>query len=127
MDSIMPLTAQPQTDLNASDASLNWYLLHTKPREEARALLNLEQQDYPCYCPMISTEKQRRGKVKVISESMFSRYLFIQLDASPNGKGWHSIRSTPGVSGLVMFGTEYAKIDEQVIQCLRTRESTSKL
>ena len=43
-------------------ASLAWYVIHTKPRQEQRALTNLAQQGYQCYLPMITREKLGRGR-----------------------------------------------------------------
>ena len=81
-----------------------WYLIYTKPRQEQRALLNLEQQGYECYLPLHAAEKLQRGKLSVVEEPLFPRYLFIQLDTSQTGKSWGPIRSTKGVSHLVAFG-----------------------
>jgi transcriptional antiterminator RfaH len=97
----------------------HWYLLQTKPNQEARALTNLEQQGYPVFCPMLSVEKLRRGKVTMALEAMFARYLFIQLDSSRSGLGWSSIRSTLGVSHLVSFGGVPAKVDAALIAHLQ--------
>ena len=97
----------------------HWYLLQTKPNQEARALTNLAQQGYPVFCPMLSVEKLRRGKVDMRLEAMFARYLFIQLDSSRSGLGWASIRSTIGVSHLVSFGGVPAKVDAALIAHLQ--------
>jgi transcriptional antiterminator RfaH len=97
----------------------HWYLLQTKPNQEARALTNLTQQGYPVFCPMLSVEKLRRGKVGMRLEAMFARYLFIQLDSSRSGLGWASIRSTLGVSHLVSFGGVPAKVDAGLIAHLQ--------
>ena len=43
-------------------ATSNWLLLQVKPRQEMRALENLERQQAQCYCPLIQVEKLRRGK-----------------------------------------------------------------
>lgn len=103
----------------------HWYLLQTKPNQEARALNNLEQQGYPVFCPMLSVEKRRRGKVSMQLEAMFARYLFIQLDSSRSGLGWASIRSTLGVSHLVSFGGVPARIDAALIAHLQQRAQQS--
>lgn len=97
-----------------------WYVIHTKPRQEQRALLNLERQGYECYLPLLSVEKLCKGVVSVVEEPLFARYLFIRLDVSQSGKSWGPIRSTKGVSHLVIFGKEYAKADERLIETLRT-------
>jgi transcriptional antiterminator RfaH len=100
----------------------NWYVIHTKPRQELRALSNLQNQGYQCYLPMIALEKLSRERLHVIEEPLFPRYLFIRLDASRYGQNWSPIRSTWGVSGLVSFGSEPAKINSGLIDLLRQQE-----
>ena len=101
---------------------MHWYVILTKSRQEQRALLNLEQQGYECFLPMFTAEKLRQGVVSVVEEPLFARYLFIHLDVSQSGKSWGPIRSTLGVSRLVTFGTEPAKVDERLIEALRTQK-----
>ena len=101
-----------------------WYVVYTKPRQEDVALVNLERQGYPCYLPRMRIEKVRRQKASVVTEPMFPRYLFIRLDSSDQGKSWSPIRSTLGVSRLVKFGTQAARVDEALIDLLRGREDT---
>ena len=107
-----------------ADKSLdeNWYVINTKPRQEQRALSNLQQQGYQCYLPMIAIEKLSRERLHVIQEPLFPRYLFISLDDSRYGQNWSPIRSTWGVSGLVSFGREPAKINSGLIDLLRQQE-----
>lgn len=105
---------------------MTWYLVHTKPREELRALENLERQGYRCFLPMLAVEKLRRGAVTRIEEPLFPRYLFIELDADGSGPSWAPIRSTKGVSQLVRFGLEAARIDDRLISALRTREDSPR-
>lgn len=94
-----------------------WYAVHTKPKQEARALENLENQGFKCYLPLIDVEKMRRGKVQRVTEPMFSRYLFIHLNE--NTQNWSPIRSTLGVSKLVSFGPHPAKVPPELIQALQ--------
>jgi transcriptional antiterminator RfaH len=101
---------------------MNWYVIQTKSRQEQRALRNLEQQGYTCYLPMHRTEKLCQGVLSVVEEPLFARYLFIRLDAGQSGKSWAPIRSTMGVSRLVTFGAEPAKVDERLIEALRARK-----
>jgi transcriptional antiterminator RfaH len=100
----------------------NWYVIHTKPRQEQRALSNLQNQGYQCYLPMIALEKLSRERLNVIEEPLFPRYLFISLDASRYGQNWSPIRSTWGVSGLVSFGSKPAKVNSLLIDLLRQQE-----
>lgn len=99
-----------------------WYLVHTKPRQEDVALANLERQGYECYLPQMRIERVRRRKAEIATEPMFPRYLFIRLDSSDQGKSWSPIRSTLGVSQLVHFGAQAAKVDDTLVDLLRQRE-----
>ena len=101
---------------------MDWYVVHTKPRQEQRALLNLERQGYQCYLPILPLEKIRQKKLVVSEEPLFPRYLFICLDSSMTGKSWRPIRSTLGVSRLVSFGQEPTKIDPTLVETLKRHD-----
>ena len=94
-----------------------WYVVHTKPRQEARALENLENQGFKCYLPVLQIQKLRNQRVQTVTEPMFSRYLFIQLDDQT--QNWGPIRSTLGVSKLVSFGPQPAKVPAEFIAFLQ--------
>lgn len=98
---------------------MHWYVIHTKPKQEQRALLNLEQQGYVCYLPVRPIEKIRGGELEVVMTPLFSRYLFIQLDTDRSSKSWSPIRSTKGVSHIVAFGAEPAKVRDDLIEQLK--------
>ena len=104
---------------------MHWYVVHTKPRQEQRALVNLMQQGYECYLPLVETEKLRQRVVKLVQEPLFSRYLFTRLDSGLAGKSWAPIRSTSGVCRLVTFGTEPAKVSADLIETLRARHDSA--
>jgi len=53
---------------------------------------------------------------------MFSRYLFIRLDDTI--QNWAPIRSTLGVSKLVSFGHQPAKVPPELIDLLRESPQT---
>jgi transcriptional antiterminator RfaH len=101
---------------------MHWYLVHTKPRQEKSALTNLEQQGYQCYLPTMPSERLRQGSLTVLDEPLFPRYLFIRLGHGDTAKSWAPIRSTRGVSRLVKFGVEPAKVDDGLIDVLKSRE-----
>jgi transcriptional antiterminator RfaH len=98
-----------------------WYLVHTKPRREIDACINLERQGYQCYLPKIKIEKLRKQKIVLVEEAMFASYLFARPSAE--GQSLSPIRSTIGVSNLVRFGIESAKIDNMLITYLQEREA----
>ncbi|MFO7747651.1 MAG: transcription/translation regulatory transformer protein RfaH [Orrella sp.] len=102
---------------------MEWYVVHTKPRQEERARLNLERQGFGCFLPTFAKKKITKKSLEVVREPLFSRYLFIELDTKLSGKSWAPIRSTLGVSKLVSFGTEPARIDSRLIDWLRAQET----
>lgn len=100
---------------------MHWYLVHTKPRQEKCALEHLERQHYTCYLPMLTVEKLRKGQVTLVQEPLFPRYLFIQLGTDVSAPSWTPIRSTKGVSRLVRFGTEPAKVPDALVSALQNQ------
>ena len=76
----------------------------------------LENQHYQCFLPTLQVEKRRRGKLEIVNEPLFSRYLFIQLDTVSTN--WAPLRSTRGVSKLIEFGGRFATVPAPVIDAL---------
>ena len=105
-------------------STMTWYLIHTKPRQEAVALTNLSRQGFECYLPMLNVEKIRQRKTALVAEAMFPRYLFIRLGTSGSDQSWSPIRSTLGVTQMVKFGGQPAKVDAQLIDLIRFRETS---
>ncbi len=103
---------------------MHWYLVHTKPRQEKCALENLQRQGYPCYLPTLPSEKLRQGLLTVADEPLFPRYIFIRLGLGDSAKSWAPIRSTKGVSRLVSFGMEPARVDDGLIELLQAHEAS---
>ncbi len=98
-----------------------WYLVYTKPAREDLAVLHLERQDYEVYLPKLKVYRRRGGRRVRVIEPLFPRYLFIRL--SDKTDNWGPIRSTIGVSGLVRFGMQAARIPGELVKTLRQRES----
>jgi transcriptional antiterminator RfaH len=103
----------------------NWYLIHTKIRQERVCVENLERQGFECFLPLIREEKLRRGALQIVQEALFPRYLFIRLDTGLESKSWAPIRSTLGVSRLVTFGQTPAKIGVDLVEALRSQSEGS--
>lgn len=93
-----------------------WYLAQTKPRQEDLALLHLEKQAYIVCLPKIPTVRLKRTKSRHPSgeDVLFPGYIFF---APQNDQ--HSIapvRSTVGVSRLIRFGLEPARLANRVLE-----------
>jgi transcriptional antiterminator RfaH len=103
---------------------MHWYLVHTKPRQEKCALKNLQRQGFQCYLPTLPSEKLRQGALTVKDGPLFPRYLFIRLGQGDSAPSWAPIRSTKGVSRLVSFGAEPAKVADSLVEALRVHEAS---
>lgn len=93
-----------------------WHLVQTKPKQELRALENLENQGFRCVLPTLDVERIVSGRRKIVTEPLFSRYLFVYL--MPDKGGWTPIRSTRGVSSIVSFGGRFATLPDACVAAL---------
>jgi transcriptional antiterminator RfaH len=103
--------------------TMHWYLIHTKPRQEHRALTNLAYQGYHCYLPLLPTQKIRQRLLQTVDAPLFPRYLFVRLDTGEQGQNWAPIRSTKGVSRIVTFGFKPAHAESALIEALQAQEA----
>ncbi len=94
-----------------------WYLVHCKPREDRRALVNLEQQGFECYAPVRPVERLRGGVRCTASEPLFPGYLFIYLDQVNDN--WVPISSTRGVHQIVRFNQHPAPVRDEIVEGIR--------
>lgn len=99
-----------------------WYLVQCKPKQDLRALENLQRQGYECLLPLHKTLRLQKGQWNTLEEPLFPGYLFIELDSLLDN--WMPIRSTRGVSQIVRFGAEPASVPEKIIWKLK-QESTA--
>ncbi len=98
----------------------HWHLIYTKPRQEKRAALNLIQQGFEVFFPMMSKEVLRQNSLDKVEEPLFKRYLFVRFDEKSSP--WHVIKNTLGVSDLVRFGNVLATIPDEMIDVFKTFE-----
>ncbi|MBR9907028.1 MAG: transcription/translation regulatory transformer protein RfaH [Gammaproteobacteria bacterium] len=103
---------------------MTWYVVRTKPRQETRARLNLENQDINAFLPEITLQKIRRGKRTDVTEPLFPGYIFAELDDYA-GK-FHKVRSTFGVAKMLTFGETPATIPDALIEEMRHVSATTQ-
>ena len=105
---------------------MSWLVVHTKPRLESEALLQLQRQGYQAYLPQMRVESVRRGKFDERLIPLFPRYLFVRSPEDPR-QSWGPIRYTRGVQRLVSFGHEPALMDDSVIEWIKSEESSQTI
>ncbi|MCK9469768.1 MAG: transcription/translation regulatory transformer protein RfaH [Porticoccaceae bacterium] len=97
-----------------------WYAVKTKPRQEELAKKNLQDQSFEIYLPYITLRKRKQGKWQQVREVLFPGYLFIHVDTADQSIA--PVRSTPGVSGMVRFGTQLLPINDDLIAHIQRQE-----
>jgi transcriptional antiterminator RfaH len=100
-----------------------WYLIQTKPKQEDRAVENLELQGVNAFCPKVFVEKIIRGKRKVLKEVLFPNYLFVQFDQ--DNVSALSINYTRGVNRIISFGNQPSTVPDELIAQLKKRVDQS--
>ena len=102
-----------ETDKN----ELIWVLIYTKARQEIKANENLQRQGFKTFLPLIApTNKNSEFKSLV---PVFPRYLFLQINFELDN--WTSIKSSYGVSHIVMFSEKFTSIPNNIIQLIRDK------
>ena len=98
-----------------------WFVVQSKPQQEARAEVSLEQQGYEAYCPRLIKKRRYRGRWKEAQQPLFPRYLFVLLEQGRDD--FAPIRSTSGVSNLVCFGGIPRALPCGLMEEIRARET----
>ncbi|WP_296673536.1 transcription/translation regulatory transformer protein RfaH [Sulfuricaulis sp.] len=106
-------------------AARDWYLVYCKPRQESVARENLTRQGFESYLPIMRDARRRQGRRVVLIAPMFPRYLFIHLNRQTDN--WAPIRSTLGVVSIVRFGRSAARVPDDLVTLLRSREDMQGL
>jgi transcriptional antiterminator RfaH len=95
-----------------------WFLVYTKTREEKRAQKHLENQGFETFLPMFASERTKKSKSFSL-KPIFPRYLFAKFNVEKDN--WAHIKSTRGVSHIVMFGGKLTEVPNTVVDYLKTR------
>lgn len=94
-----------------------WVLIYTKAKEEKKANENLQKQGFKTFLPLISpSNKNIEFKSPV---PVFPRYLFAQINLETDN--WSSIKSSYGVSQIVMFSEKFTSIPNNTIQLIQDK------
>jgi len=101
-----------------------WYVVHTHPQGESRALLNLQRQGFEAYLPRCRKWRRHARKSEIVAAPLFPRYLFVRLDRAQDR--WRPIFSTFGVSGLVCRDSLPVPVPEGIIEAIAAREDAQK-
>lgn len=83
---------------------LTWHVVTTKPQQEARAAVELANQDFRVFLPVLS------------AKPMFPGYIFVQFDRDI--AGWGTIKNTRGCIDLLRNGFLPSNVHDSIIEAL---------
>lgn len=101
------------------EAERRWYVARTQPRAEGRAAVNLERQGFPVFCPRFRKTRRHARRVESVMVPLFPSYVFVQLDLSCDR--WRCVKSTRGISHMIMHGEMPQAVASGVVECLQRR------
>jgi len=114
--SISGNTALPDTAADSLALGQRWFVVHTLPFNEARALANLENQGFRTFMPRRHKTIRHARRLTTVEAPFFPRYLFVALDLEHDR--WRSVNGTFGVARLVMRGDRPAPVPRGVVEAL---------
>jgi transcriptional antiterminator RfaH len=79
-----------------------WYVVHTQPNAEDRALWHLRNQGFDCFLPLLRRLRSHARRTTVALEPLFPRYLFAFFDIAATR--WRAINGSRGVSQVLTDG-----------------------
>lgn len=97
------------------EKKLQWYAVYTRPRNEKKLSLRLDEMGIVNYCPLQKVQKNWSDRKKVILEPLFKGYLFIQM---PEKDKWE-LRKIDGIVNFVYWLGKPAIIKEVEIENIK--------
>jgi len=96
---------------------LAWFCLRSQPKHEHIAAGHLRQlAGLEVFLPRIRFRRKTRQGLVWVTEALFPNYLFARFNWST---ALRMVHHTPGVGGVVHFGTRWPTVADDVIEDLR--------
>jgi transcription elongation factor/antiterminator RfaH len=113
----------PMNPINPRNQSL-WYVIHTKPGDEDRVRINLQNQEIEAFLPLLETYQYCNGRMIPKIKPLFPNYLFARLDLELH---YYKVKWTRGVNRILGSGNEPIPISERMIQTIKERSGKDNL
>jgi transcriptional antiterminator RfaH len=94
-----------------------WFAAGFKPNGYDLASHQLMRQGYDVFCPKLARHVKHARKTVRKLAPLFPGYMFVAVDT--HTQRWRPIESTPGVTSLVKFGSEPARLPHGVVETLQ--------
>lgn len=110
---LLPPSVRPSLALYGDE---RWYLVHTQPRRELGAQVQLKNQAFRTFLPKYRKTIRHARKVHRTIAPLFPRYMFVILDLDRDP--WHSVNGSFGVTSLVMTNDRPVPAAQGVVEAL---------
>ncbi len=94
-----------------------WVLIYTKAKEEIKANENLQRQGFKTFLPLIAPTNENSEFKSLVP--VFPRYFFAQINIELDN--WTAIKSSYGVSHIVMFSEKFTSIPNNIIKLIQDK------
>lgn len=94
----------------------NWFVVRTKPHQEARALQQLSNQGIEVFWPRITSTRRVSARSFSSLQPLFPGYMFVRFSLSDFR--WHSINSTLGVLHLLSANERPLAVPDGLVESL---------
>ena len=92
-----------------------WFALTVKPRHEKMAAQNLQLRGLESFLPLYNARRQWSDRVQTVATPLFPGYVFCRFPLPD----WLRVLNTPGVSTVVGFGKQPARVGASEIQAIQ--------
>jgi transcriptional antiterminator RfaH len=104
--------------MTPEEFAMSWYAVHTKPRQEILAQDNLKKFGLETFCPLLKQDKLIRRRWQSVTGPLFPGYLFTRFNLEVH---YRAVNYSRGVKGVVAFGSVPARVDEAMIESIKSR------
>lgn len=96
---------------------MNWYAIHTKPRQEVLAQTTLAREGLETFYPKLKRRRTIRRVRRWVTGPLFPNYIFAQFDPTLSAR---LVKYADGVTNIVSFGGKPAIVDDAIITAIQT-------
>jgi transcriptional antiterminator RfaH len=96
----------------------DWFVVATKPRKEAVAGVNLENQGFGVFLPRMRRTVRHARRTSVRAIPLFPGYLFLRASSAAR---WRSVNGTFGATRIITNGEAPAVVERGFVEALKAR------
>jgi len=96
--------------------AMNWYAIHTKPRQEGLAESSLHRESVETFYPKLKRKRTIRRVRKWVTSPLFPCYIFAKFDTTRQAR---LVKYANGVTNIVSFGGQPAIVDDWLLASIK--------